>query len=136
MKLDTTNMELDTRAITIKVRPDRIIELRVKESWTDPDTVEVALENIEMLTKAVEAGGRGILSYSPNTYMEKDVLECYKKAKIGHVASAILVTSFAGKIVGNLFLKIVGSGSSVVTKIFTKQENAERWLLQQINGAR
>ncbi|MFK7799637.1 MAG: hypothetical protein AB8E82_19445 [Aureispira sp.] len=129
-------MELETRAVTIKVRSNGIIELRVKKSWTDPDTVEVALENIEMLTKAVEAGGRVILSFSPNTYLEKEVLGCYKKAKIGHVASAILVTSFGAKIVGNLFLKLIGSGNSVATKIFTKQENAEEWLLKQINGAK
>lgn len=125
-------MELETRAVTIKVRPDGIIELRVKDSWIEPDTVEVALENIEMLKKAVEAGGRAILSYSPSTYMEKDVLECYKKAKIGHVASALLISSFGARIVGNIYLKLSGSNNSVATKIFTNKEMAEKWLIKQI----
>lgn len=126
-------MELETRALRITVREDKIIELNTKESWNQPDTVEVALENIEMLKKAVEGGGRAMLSYMPGTYVEKEVLECYKKANIGHVASALLTTSFGSRIVGNLFLKVIGTGDAVATKIFSKKEDAEKWLIKQIN---
>lgn len=126
-------MELETRALKITVREDKIIELNTKESWNQPDTVEVALENIEMLKKAVESGGRAMLSYMPGTYVEKEVLECYKKAEIGHVASALLTTSFGSRIVGNLFLKVIGSGDAVPTKIFTKKEDAEKWLIKRID---
>lgn len=127
-------MELETRALRITVRPDKIIELNTKESWNQPDTVEIALENIEMLKKAVEMGGRSMLSYMPGNYIEKEVLECYKKAKIGHIASALLTKSFGSRIIGNLFLKVIGSssGESVPTKIFTKYEDAEKWLIQKM----
>lgn len=125
-------MELETRALKITVREDKIIELNTKESWNQPDTVEVALENIAMLKKAVDSGGRAMLSYMPGTYVEKEVLECYKKADIGHVASALLTTSFGSRIVGNLFLKVIGSGDAVPTKIFTKKEDAEKWLISRI----
>jgi hypothetical protein len=129
-------MQFETRAMKITVRPDDIIELNTKESWNQPDTVEIALENIEMLKKAVEHGGRAMLSYMPGTYVEKDVLECYKQADIGHVASALLTKSFGSRIVGNLFLKLIGTKSGgkqpVVTKIFSKREEAEQWLLQKI----
>ncbi len=125
-------MELETRALKITVRPDKIIELNTKESWNQPDTVEIALENIAMLKKAVEGGGRAMLSYMPGTYVEKEVLECYKNADIGHVASALLTTSFGSRIVGNLFLKVMGTGDAAATKIFAKREDAEKWLIQQI----
>ncbi len=129
-------MKLETRALSITVRPDEIIELNTKENWNQPDTVEIALENIAMLKKAVQNGGRAMLSHMPGTYVEKDVLECYKQADIGHVASALLSNSFGSRIVGNLFLKLIGTktggNAPVATKIFAKREEAEKWLLQQI----
>lgn len=127
-------MELETRALKITVRTDDIIELNTKESWNQPDTVEIAMENIEMLKKAVQNGGRSMLSYMPGTYVEKEVLECYKKADIGHVASALITTSFGSRIVGNLFLKVINntSGKAVPTKIFAKKEDAEQWLHQKM----
>ncbi|MBL4648414.1 MAG: hypothetical protein JKY03_01690 [Aureispira sp.] len=131
-------MEFKTRALTIVVRPDGIIELLNNKNWDKPDTVEVAQENIVMLKKAVDGKFRGMLSHMPSTYMSKEVLNCYKNAEIGEVASALLTTSFGSKIVGNLFLKLTGKSSTRETdgkapvRIFSKKEDAEAWLLEQI----
>lgn len=127
-------MELETRALKIVVRPDNIVELITKSDWNQPDTVEVALENIEMLKKAVDGKPRAMLSYTPSTYMSKEVLECYEKAEIGQVASALITTSFGAKIVGNLFIKITGMSNknSAPTKLFSTKEDAEKWLLERI----
>jgi hypothetical protein len=131
-------MELKTRALTIVVRPDGIIELLNNENWNDPDTVAVAQENIAMLTKAVDGNIRAMLSHMPSSYMTKEVLKCYENAEIGEVASALLTTSFGSKIVGNLFLKLTGKSSSRLgqgktpIKIFTKKAEAEKWLLEQL----
>jgi hypothetical protein len=131
-------MEFKTRALTIIVRPDEIIELLNNENWNDPDTVEVAQENIAMLTKAVNGKARAMLSHMPSTYISKEVLECYENAEIGEVASALLTTSFGSRIVGNLFLKLTGKSSTRIAngkapiKIFGKKEDAEEWLLEQI----
>lgn len=129
-------MELETRALKIVVRPDNIIELTTKPDWNQPDTVEVALENIEMLKKAVDGQPRAMLSYVPSTYMSKEVLECYEKAEVGQIASALITTSFGAKIVGNLFIKVGGALSGgknkAPTKLFSNREDAEKWLLERI----
>jgi hypothetical protein len=131
-------MEFKTRALTIVVQPSGIVELLNNENWNDPDTVEVAQENIAMLTKAVNGKVRAMLSHMPSTYISKEVLECYENAEIGEVASALLTTSFGSRIVGNLFLKLTGKSSTRIAngkapiKIFGKKEDAEEWLLEQI----
>jgi len=43
-------------------------------------------------------------------------------------ADAIVVTSLAQKIIGNFYLKI--NRPPIPTKLFSKQEEAEKWLLQ------
>lgn len=129
-------MEFETRALKIIVRPDDIIELVSKPDWNQPDTVEVALENIEMLKKAVNGQPRAMLSHVPNTYISKEVLECYEKAEIGEVARALITISFGAKIVGNLFIKVgsalSGGKNKAPTKLFSNKPEAERWLLDRI----
>ncbi|WMX12898.1 MULTISPECIES: hypothetical protein [unclassified Aureispira] len=131
--------EYKTRALTIKVRPDGIIEMHTNEGWDQPDTVEIAKENIEMLIKAVDNKPRALLSYMPSTYMSKEVLDCYDKAEIGEVASAMLTTSFGAKVMGNAYLKLTGKAAKssqiknqAPVRIFSKKEDAVVWLLSQI----
>lgn len=135
--------ELKTKALTIKIRPDGIVEMQTNEGWDQPDTVAIAEENIAMLKKAVNGKPRALLSYMPNTYMSKEVMACYNKAKIGEVASAMLTTSFGSKVIGNAYLKLTGKSakSSEVTgqapvKIFSDKEDAELWLLSEIAKAK
>ena len=130
-------MELRTRAMHVNIRPDGIIETAVPKDWDQPDTVEVAMENIEVLKQAVGAERRAILSHVPtNIHMSKEVMACYEEANIGHVANALLTNSFTAKVMGNLFLKLSsalpGKQNAVPTKLFSKKADAEAWLLEQI----
>lgn len=129
-------MKLQTRAMNAIVHENGIIETSVREDWDHPDTVEIALENIDALTKAVDGQNRAILSHVPSMHMSKEVMECYEKATIGHVANALLTDSFTTKLMGNLFLRLSKAlpnrQMAVPTKLFSKREEAEKWLLQCI----
>ncbi|WMX12891.1 MULTISPECIES: hypothetical protein [unclassified Aureispira] len=134
-------MEYRTRALIIKVRPDDIVEILPNKEWTEPDTLEIAQENVAAMRKAVDGKVRGLLSNTANTYLSKEVLKCYSEAEIGEVATAMLTTSFGSKIVGNLFLKITGKSKltdgkrgQAPVKIFDekKRDEAIKWLLECI----
>lgn len=133
-------MEYKTESITVKVRPDDIVEVTNNVDWDKTDTIETATENAAILKKAIDGKNRGLLSHMPNTYVNKEVLNCYVSAEIGEVAIALMTNSFASKIVGTLYLKlitgkIVVKDRNTVTKpveIFTKKEAAEKWLLAEI----
>lgn len=134
-------MEYITKSLIIKVRPDDIVEILPNEDWTEPDTLEIAQENVAAMKQAVDGKVRGLLSNTANTYLSKDVLKCYSEAEIGEVATAMLTTSFGSKIIGNLFLKITGKSKltdgkrgDAPVKIFdTKnRDKAIEWLLECI----
>ena len=119
----------------VNIRPNGIIETSVPKDWDQPDTVEIAKENIAMLKKAVGGERRAILSHVPNMHMSKEVMACYEEAHIGHIANALLTTSFATKLMGNLYLKLSKALPSkqqdVPTKLFSDKKESERWLLEQ-----
>jgi hypothetical protein len=132
-------MEYKTQSMTVIVRPDGIIETITNEGWDKPDTVETATENARILKKAIDGKARGVLSKMPDTYLSKEVLACYIDAEMGEVATALMTTSFASKVVGNLYLKLTGKVSKedekkikVPVEIFNKREAAEEWLLKEI----
>jgi len=127
-------MEYRTQALIITVRPDDIIELRENPSWDKPDTLEVAKENVAAMIKAIDGKKRALLSYTPPTHTNKEVLKYYSETNstIGAVVSAMISASFGSKLMGNLFLKILKKGKPV--KIFTLEEEGKaiEWLLECI----
>jgi hypothetical protein len=134
-------MEYKTRTLVIKVHLNDIVEIVPNKDWVEPDTLEIAQENVAAMKKAVDGKGRGLLSHTSNTYLSKEVLKCYSEAKIGEVATAMLTTSFGSKIVGNLFLKILGKSKmgedkrgKAPIKIFDEKnkDKAIEWLLDCI----
>ena len=131
--------ELKTKALTITIRPDGIVEMETNKGWDQPDTITIAEENVAMLKKAVGGKPRALLSYMPSTYMSKDVMACYNKGEIGEIASAMLTTSFGSRIIGNAYLKLTGKSAKsseaegqAPVKIFSKKEDAVTWLLGEI----
>lgn len=120
----------------VNIHPNGIIETSVPDDWDQPDTVEVAMENIAVLKKAVDGKRRAILSRVPNMHMSKEVMACYEEANIGHVANALLTDSFTTKVMGNLYLRVIkalpSSQSGVPTKLFSDRKAAEAWLLEQM----
>lgn len=132
-------MEFKTKSMTIEVRPDDIVEVINNEYWDKPDTIETATENAKALKKAVDKKQRGILRHLPDHYIGKEVLECYINGEIDEVATALLITSYGSKVVGNLYLKLIKKYSesndkqaTFLVDIFTEKEAAEKWLLNEI----
>jgi hypothetical protein len=122
----------------IKVRPDDIIVVKTDPAWDQPDTLEIAKENVAAMIKAVDGKKRAILSHTADNYLSKDVLKYYSEAhsSVGAVATAVIASSFGSKIMGNLFLKILKREAP--TQIFTEKEEdkAIEWLLECIKNAK
>ncbi|WMX12893.1 MULTISPECIES: hypothetical protein [unclassified Aureispira] len=132
-------MEFKTRALTITVRPDDIVDIVPNEDWVEPDTMEIAKENVAAMKKAVDGKPRGLLSRTPSTYLSKEVMNYYSEAEVGEVATVILTNSFGSKVVGNLFLKLTGkSRGDAPIRIFSASNKEEgiAWLLEHINKAK
>ncbi|CAA6823916.1 MAG: Unknown protein [uncultured Aureispira sp.] len=127
-------MEYRTQALIITLRPDDIIEIKTDPNWDKPDTLEIAMENAAAMKKAIDGKKRALLSYNPHTHMSKEVLKYYSDVNptLGAVATAMILTSFGSKVVGNLFLKTQKKDYPI--KIFTAKERdqAVAWLLDQI----
>ncbi|WMX12892.1 MULTISPECIES: hypothetical protein [unclassified Aureispira] len=132
-------MEYRTKALIIKVRPDDIVEIIPDKNWVEPDTLEIAKENVAAIRKAVDGKPRGLLSENPNTYLSREVMNYYNEAYVGEVATAMLSTSFGSKIVGNLFLKLTGkSRGDAPVRIFAMSDRkaAIEFLLDEIAKAK
>jgi hypothetical protein len=128
-------MEFKTRALTIVVRPDDIVDIIPNEDWGEPDTLEIAKENVAAMKRAVDGKPRALLSRTPNNYLSKEVMKYYSEAEVGEVATVMLTNSFGSKIVGTLFLKLTGkSRGDAPIRIFSTndREEAIKWLLGQI----
>lgn len=116
------------------VRPDGIIEIRKNPSWEQPDTPESMKRYALGLKELIGDNIHGVLVFAPNLYIEKKVLEAYASVDIGYVANSIVVNSVGSKIFANFVLKFVKN--STPKRIFTKQAEAEEWLLKHIEQAK
>lgn len=126
-------MQFNTKSMNLVVRPDDIVELTIPESWKGPDTLETAKESVALIQKAIDGKPRGLLSHMPSNYMSKEVMDYYNTIEMGEIASAMIATSFASKVLGNFFIKLLGgTNRKVPLKLFSKQEDAEKWLLEII----
>ena len=131
-------MEYHTPALIIELRSDDIIKIKANPNWTQPDTLEVAKNNVAAIKKAVDGKKRAILCYTPNTHISKEILKYYSDANpsIGSLATAMISSSFGSKLMGNLFLRLLKKGYPV--KIFTvkEEDKAIQWLLEEIKKAK
>jgi len=132
-------MKFKTRALTLTVRPDGIVDIEPNEDWAEPDTMEIAKENIAAMKKAIDGKPRALLSRTPGVYFKKEIMLYYSQAEVGEVATVILTNSFGSKVVGNLFLKLTGkSRGDAPIRIFstTDKEQGINWLLEEIVKAK
>lgn len=122
----------------IILRNDGIVEVVNNEEWDQPDTLEVAQKDTSIIKEVIgDRPNQCILIEVPSRYASKEMLEHYQSVELGEVARALLLNSFATKVVGNLYLKLSKgkpneAGRVVPTKLFTKKEEAEKWLLQEM----
>lgn len=133
--------ECKTRAMTVVLRPDDIVELVENEDWTGADTVEVMEEISSMVTKVIDNQARGLLIKAPARHYSKEVMNHANAVEMGDVARAILLTSFATKLMGSLYIKLLGTkpnrtGRIVPIKLFTDKEAAVKWLLEEIEKSK
>lgn len=126
-------MIVKTRSAVIELRPNGVIYMSTREDWDQPDTLEVAKENMTALKNMVDGKRRGLISELPNTHLPKEVMEFYQDFNPGQVATALMVNSFGAKVMGNLFLKLAAKNNSEPVKLFSKESEAEEWLLAIIN---
>jgi hypothetical protein len=129
--------EFKTRAMTIVLRLDNIVELINNKDWEQPDTMEIAIENMAMVKKVIDGESRGFLVEVPNKYTTRELLNYYQNIEVGDIARALVLNSFAAKVVGNLYFKISGGklnevGRIVPVKLFTDKEAAVKWLLEKM----
>jgi len=54
-------MEFKTRSLIIKVQLNDIVEILPNKDWTEPDTLEIAQENVAAMKQAVDGKIRGLL---------------------------------------------------------------------------
>ncbi|MBL4648728.1 MAG: hypothetical protein JKY03_03285 [Aureispira sp.] len=130
-----------TKALTIILRSDNILEAFNNKDWNEPETLEIAKENAFMLKKVIDGQSVGLLVEIPHKYVTKEILTYYQNFEMGAVARAMFLNSFAAKVVGNLYFKLSKGklnevGRAVPTKLFTKKAEAVEWLLEQIEKSR
>lgn len=120
------------------LRIDNIVEVLDNKEWDQPDTLEVAKEDVAMLRQLID--GRPdicLLIEIPNRHTSKEILNYYQQMDMGEVARAMIIDSFAAKLIGNLYLKVSKgkpneAGRVVPTKLFRKKDEAEKWLLDRM----
>lgn len=120
-------------AISIFVRPNSIIELKHNEDWNQAYTIEDAKKNMETIRKITNRQPIGLFINVTHTYTDKKLLDYYHTVDIGEVARALLLTSFATKLIGNMYLKLAKKkanekGRYVPHKLFTDKEKGMSWL--------
>ncbi|MFK7799540.1 MAG: hypothetical protein AB8E82_18960 [Aureispira sp.] len=114
-----------------------IISVRQINTVEFQDDVEAARQGIAGLIKFAEGPTRkGLLALLPPLYQKKEVLKLFQKADFNEAGVALIVKSFAGKIVGNMFVKIAQKpndhGRVTPTKLFMDEAKAISWLREQI----
>jgi len=131
-------MEYKTNELTITIRPDNIIEIKVREDLEGGFTLEGAKENVAMMEEIVGNAPRCVIAWMPDVYMKKEIIKYYNDFEQEFVTTALITKSFASKIIGNLFITLrtrFVSNNKMKTnpiKLFTTKEDAVNWLLEVI----
>lgn len=129
--------EYKGKAATLILRPDDIVEYANNKDWDQPETLEMAKEIMEKSKEFIDGKPRAYLVEVPKNYMPKEILNYYQHTEIGDVARALVLNSFATKVIGNLYFKMSKgkpneAGRVVPTKLFTDKETAIKWLVEEI----
>lgn len=64
-----------TKELTLKVRPDDIIEISTHADFKDSYSLEAVEENLSALKKAIAGKKRATLLHFPDVYVKKEVLK-------------------------------------------------------------
>jgi hypothetical protein len=127
-------MQYKTKEMYIKVHSNNIIELSSTEEAKGVLTLEEVDNNLAVIEEATKGKIMASLVHISNAYVKKEVLKKYSDLDFGIIAVALLVNSYASKLIGNLFLTLVlrFSSKQIPTKIFTVKEEAVQWLEEKL----
>ena len=126
--------KVQCRSAEAHVHSNGIIEVYMNPAWDQPDTPETARECAMMLKGIVGDGIFGLMSFPPNLYIKKDVLKAYLEVPIGHSADAFVVKSFGARLLGKIALNFYKNPNPI--QLFGSKEEAQKWLLEQLEIAR
>lgn len=123
--------------ITIVLRKDNILEIVDNEDWNQADSLEVVKKDTSLIQNIINGQEKALLIHVPNRHTSKEILNHYQQTETGAVARGLLISSFATKVMGNLYLKLFGgkpneAGRVVPIKLFTKREEGIEWLLGKL----
>jgi hypothetical protein len=123
-----------TPSMQLALHGNGILEMGVPNTWTEPDTVDTAMENVALLYKVLEGKRCAILVKPPDNHLTREVLACYREVGNQSTATALLTKSFGARIVGNVYLKLMRMTASSKRpkrpiKLFKSKEQATEWLL-------
>jgi hypothetical protein len=121
---------------------DGVIYMRTADGWNKTDDLETAKENVVIMRAITQETPCAFLVEPHTSYISKEVLQHYNEANIDTVATAMITNSFASKVVGNLYLKIMSmvpgsqQAKDYPIKLFSNEEEALAWLRAHINAAK
>lgn len=131
------NEKIKGNGIIVVLRSDGIVDILDNKKWKQQDTLKTVREDTTLMKKVIDGQpNRSILIEVPSRYVSREILNHYQSVELGEVARALLLNSFAAKVVGNLYLKLSKekpneAGRIVPAKLFRKKEKAVEWLLEQ-----
>lgn len=124
---------------SINWHDNHILRIEHLEDWKGEDNLDTAKEVVKGI-KALTTDKPfiGMLFIFSSLYKKKEILDFYQQQDAKEIARAIIIQSFAAKLVGNMYLKLAKgkpneNGRYVPNKLFTNEEKAIVWLQQQVN---
>lgn len=118
-----------------------IICMKYLADEKDSDDIESAKQIIDAIRPLfIPNKPQCFMVDAPTFYIDKKVLDHYNKTDYGEVARAIVMKSFATKVMGNMFMKLnknkpTETGRIVPTRLFNAHEKAVEWLRKQMEKA-
>lgn len=118
--------EIKTRDYWIRLRTDGIIETRAIESENMRHDVEEAKVVIAAVLEISEGKKYPLLNVLGDIYVTEAAQKYYQSQPPAACASAMIVKTFAQRLIGNFFLNY--RKLPIPTKLFESEEMAIKWL--------
>jgi hypothetical protein len=127
-------MKYHTKEIDLIMHPNNILEIIATEESKGILTLEEVDTNLAVMEEATKGKTTALLIHIASSYTKKEVLKKYSDLDFGIIATALIVNSYASKIVGNLVLTLANRFNSkkLPNKIFTDKETAIEWLEEEL----
>lgn len=128
--LKKITMKYHTKELHVTMHSNNIMEIAATEESKGVLTLEEVANNLAVFEEATNGKTTAVLVHISTSYVKKSVLKAYSDLDYGIIATALVVNSYASKLIGNLFLTLVlrFSSKQVPTKIFMDKEKAIKWL--------